>query len=1097
MATENGKKMNTATRFKIYNASAGSGKTHTLAVQYIARLLASWRDTETAYRQVLAVTFTNKATAEMKDRILQQLYGVSVGLEESEGFFRSVCDTLTEMGVDMDEETVRRESGRLLRAILHDYSRFRIETIDTFFHGILVNMARELGLPAGLRTDIDQENIINEAVDRIVNRTDRDKLRGWITDFVIQNIEEGKRWNIANEVKTFSKHIFDTEYLKSQKAITDFMCDDEKVAAMRKKFDEVEEELLSALEEYRDLLIHTVDNIEDFVEFSNGKDIISHIKKINLLRNGKNTLEAPGVRLLGFANDYNRLLKAKHPVAQEEKAPVVSAALAELLKVENHARPILNSIRLTRRNINTMRLLAAVASEVNAVAYERGAFLLANTNILLDRMVGDRDTSFIYEKTGAVLRHIMLDEFQDTSVLQWNNFQTLINDNMAKGGSTLVVGDVKQSIYRWRGGRPSILSNLHKEMQRYSPQRITLKNNFRSSRHIIQFNNALYSTITQSVNQLRTSSERWDINDTYIAEDVNQREPEKCHDGGFVSIVGYTDSKSKNWKNEATLEMCHIIKDMLEHGAKPEEMVILLRNNRDFDVVAQFFNRLLPDVPLVSDEVFSLSNSVAINILINAIRVICHPQDTASIGRLLHLHNPLMSVNEIFDGMDKKQPFRSACRLLPEGFADICGLRRMPFYELIIKLSAMFGLNDMKDQSAYLMSFYDSITDSIDDNTTGLTGFLRYWDQLLQKQSVPGGEVKGISVMTIHKSKGLQWKTVFVPYCDWQIKDSNKKGNTIWCQNDSPLLCGMPLTAIDIQKDAYDSIFSEDYIREVQNQRIDNLNLLYVATTRAEENLYLWGSGKQNKNGASACPTMMQMICSIISSLPGETNTDTDAIRHTFGHLAISGEDKNSNNKKSVSTNRLNPQYSFTDIDSTFYSSTVDFRQSNDAMRFTGCTDHEAETPEQAVYINTGSVLHEIFSHIITSDDMERIINSLPPALTRCHDDRDLRDTALKLLRRGMENPVVAEWFSGRYKVFNECSIVEPHPTTHHAHTQRPDRVMIDGKDIVVVDFKFGAPKQGHIDQVEHYMALLRDIYPDCNVRGYLWYVYQYVIKAI
>ena len=1078
-------------QFTIYNASAGAGKTFTLTVQYIARLLASGRESENVYRQILAVTFTNKATAEMKDRILQQLYGIGAGLKESDGYLANVRRELAEMGKAMDISDIRVGCQRALHNILHDYSRFRVETIDSFFRGIMTDMAHELGLPTGLRANIDSNKVIDEAVDRIIDRLDQnDSVRRWVTDFLLERMEEGRRWDVAREIKDFARHIFDDQYLKNKKSLTDFLCNDEEVKRLRERLRNLNEMMCAALAEHADNL-EQVCGESDMSNISYAGDFAKHIAYVRKVVAG-GELKDVGTRLQKYADDYASMLKKKHTPGDEAVARALNQGLRELLKAENTANAVITTVRLTQRNINPMRLLATVAREVNAIAQEHGSFLLANTPILLHLMVDGSDTPFIYEKTGAFLRHIMLDEFQDTSTLQWGNFQTLIADNMANNGSTLVVGDVKQSIYRWRGGDYSILAKLKKDMQQYAPQVQPLKTNHRSSRRVIDFNNHLYVALSDTINETKGTT-KWSLKTIYQDNEIKQEVPADRAETGYVELTAYKPDKDD--PTFAIERMCDKIEEMVAGGYNPNDIAILIRYRNEITPIADVFARRLPHIPLVSDDVFTLKQSSAVNILINAMRVIHHHDDRASLGRLIYLyHNHVLcdgkTLNQLFDTTETAQ-------LLPAAFADKGRLHRMPVYELISELAEMFSLSTLQGQSAYLMAFYDSIVDTMTNDNTSLTRILDYWDTSMCDKKIPRGDVYGVNVMTIHRAKGLEWKTVFMPHTDWKLMDaSHQNDNIMWCSTEgNELFDGLPCAAIPATKAAETSMFAKDYTREIQNQMVDNLNLLYVATTRAKDNLYIWGKNPQMKE-ESLNPSMTQIIATVIAKLPhGQVDmTDTET-RYAYGSPVLKDEEKKQD--RAVSQNRLDLRYENTDVDTTPHPVLMNFRQSTEALQFTGNGEHEAPTELQSRYINTGAVLHGIFSAVRSARDIHKVVGALPASMIRTDDGRDLRQYAVSLLEKGLTNSVLAELFSERYSITNECTIAERDEETGHIVEHRPDRVLSDGERTIVLDFKFGQPKEKHREQVRRYMRLIRQMHPYHKVEGLLWYVYQNELKRV
>lgn len=1120
-------------RFNIFSASAGSGKTFTLAVQFISRLIATQilakrgkGESIAAHRQILAVTFTNKATTEMKDRIIEQLYGIAHGLESSKGYLDAIQQALrTFMGIDLDVKDIQSESEIALQYILHDYSRFRVETIDAFFQSVLINMSHELGLPVGLRTDIDQPRAVNEAVNRIFARLDQtENIRRWIKEYITEQIDDGGNWNVSGKIKAFAGHIFDLPYIDNSESLTHLFDDTTKSELLRHTWKKLLKGCYDELTTAADNLaaaapsaIVTTNGVESCYsnDIINGRNIDTLIGKMRGIKeNSEHEIKTDSVRNKFLAPDTIIRGKDKKPLDEELACRIIKNLQRAIDSIEKNIKKI-NTLNIALKYYNQLRLLNAVNKAVAEVTAEKGNFLLANTPILLRNMLAPGDASFIYEKMGEHLHHIMLDEFQDTSQIQWHNFLSLICNNMDAGGTTLVVGDIKQSIYRWRDGDWNILHNLKENMRRYDAVRIPLNENHRSDRNIITFNNLLYSN-----DALIAQVNKFGHDVTSIYSDAYQNVPSYKADNegkGYIQVRSVYAEHRQDIDERILKNLCETIACLIKGGHKPSSIAILLRRKLEQTAIANAFALFLPDIPLVSSEVFKLSQSPAVNILIEALRVLHRPDDTPAIGRLIYLYQRHIVKAEIdlnawfVDNRCKDEGhFAAACRLLPSEFADITTLRRMPIYELLIKLSEMFGIKALTDQSAYLLAFYDQISDCLADNYGSLAMILQYWDEVLCDKTVPGGDIEGVNMLTIHKSKGLEYDTVLIPYCDWKLEDAQTHGNIIWCKNadKASYLRDIALTAAPITEAVKASEFENEYQAEREAERIDNLNLLYVATTRAKKNLFIWDhhtkmSDTTKKRIASEGEkgTDVSMGALILRSLlpSGSYSLEDDIIEYTFGKLHDCEKPK----KKKQTTNRMSIDYSPLPVDCTPYTMTTEFKQSNEALRFMNdirVDDGFTNGPsvKQQSFINTGIALHEILAHIKTTHDIPRAIASLPVGIATSK-GRDLADMAQRLIANGMKDAIVKDWFEGNYHVYNECTIIDPDPNTAAPVEHRPDRVMVshDGKQVIVVDYKFGTAKTDYKTQVRTYMRLLQNIYPDAEIRGYLWYIYNNNVEPV
>lgn len=1054
----------------VYKASAGSGKTFTLAVQYIKLLLQAEDVGE--YAHILAVTFTNKATAEMKDRILSQLYGIGHGLHSSRNYFHALKEALNDEGKNYSDEEIRLLCRRALHFILHDYNRFRVQTIDAFFQTIVRGVAHELGLAANLQVEISDTEVLSKAVDRIVDRLQDDpQVFAWLMSLVRDRIDNDQRWDVTRDVKNFGRAIFNEDYLIRGEKLRTVLNDTAFMRAFITHLQEIETTGVETIKSLGARLEKAVYEANvSFADFSNGQTLCTLVERFKA---GDLNVEI-GPRIRGWADDPLSLVKKADQTKRQdllEVADEVCSLLDEAINKIQSAQYMVNSARLAQAHLKPLCLLDAIDREVASINAENSRFNLAKTPILLSRMIGENDAPFIFEKIGALLHHVMIDEFQDTSRLQWKNFCVLLLESYAKGGQNLLVGDVKQSIYRWRGGDWRILGNIENEMNP-APIIRNLDTNRRSSRHIVEFNNEFFEEAVKqlssvSLEDIESIGGNFSFSSAYA--DVRQQIPEDKPQDGFVS-VSLLDAdnykKRDDWQPVILDELKQQIRQLHAEGLPYSEMTILVRNNSDMKPVIESFAQDSDMPAVVSDEAFLLSASPAVCALIAALRVLDDPHDAVS---SYYLRSTIPSFPA--EGLDSK-------------------LAMMPLYELLEALYQHLQLEKIENQDAYLFGFFDAVLDFLHTESSDIHSFLAYWDERLSRQSIPAGQVEGIRIITIHKAKGLEFHTVFMPFCCWAF-ERDRTTDLLWCSpQEAPYdqLQLLPITPNS--KTVPNSVFACDYAESHILSRLDELNTLYVGFTRATSNLFVWAVG--SKDGLSKSRrTVGDLIAAVIPD-------DTIVGEPMFAYDC----------KDDEHDNRMNLICSPLDVNMHSFPMGVSFRQSNRSQQMIASFSDDDDDSERARanhYIEIGRLLHDVLQQIETSSDIDTVLNAMERegVISRYAPDGSYvavrRSDVERWLARGLDNPKVASWFSGSWTLFNECSIVSVNPDTHQIDTHRPDRVMIskDGQHIVIVDFKFGHYLPAYDDQVRTYMRLISQMCPSAQVEGYLWFVYTDKVQTV
>lgn len=741
---------------------------------------------------------------------------------------------------------------------------------------------------------------------------------------------------------------------------------------------------------------------------------------------------------------------------------------------------LVNSCQLSLRYINNVRLLANINEEVRRLNYENNRFLLSDTNVLLHNLVHDGDSSFVFEKIGTTIRNVMIDEFQDTSRMQWDNFRLLLLEGLSQGENSLIVGDVKQSIYRWRNGDWGILNGLKDHIESFPINVKTLTTNRRSAGNIIEFNNKVFTAACHTLNDIYKSEqgeECKDLKEAYV--DVCQ-EKDKDPDGGYVKVTFLTEKEEMAYVEDTLQQLANETQLLVTAGIQLKDIAILVRKNKTIPLVADYFDKNTP-YKIVSDEAFQLNASLAICMIMDGLRYLSNPENRIAKAQLAAAYQNEILKNNIdlntllLNDIDE---------YLPVSFIEQQKkLRLMPLYELMEKLFGLFEMSRIKQQDAYLCAFFDAVVEYLQNNSSEMSAFIAFWEETLSQKTIPSGEVEGIRIISIHKSKGLEYHTVLLPFCDWNMEKERSLTHLIWCTPKVAPFNDLDIVPVNYSTAMQQSIYREEYLNERLQLWVDNLNLLYVAFTRAKKNLIIWGKDGLKGTVSELLQQAMGQI-----SIPqhehgsshlekSEDNTDTDNIAYEMGTLYLSEEKRTDG----IIKNKLlmNPEKIPLHLES--LESNIEFKQSNRSAEF---IRGEEETGER--YIRQGQLLHNLFSVIRTQDDIPSAIERLrfEGIIESAEQERQIK----KLTEWALNHPLVKEWYSGNWELYNECAII--YKEKGELQTRRPDRVMMKDGKVVVVDFKFGKKRTDYNKQVRDYMNLLSDMGYE-NIRGYLWYVFD------
>jgi ATP-dependent helicase/nuclease subunit A len=1124
----------------VYKASAGSGKTWRLTVEYLKLLVTN----PESYRSILAVTFTNKATTEMKERVLNALYELTHIDPEAkpEGISEALCH---ELGIS--PALAKSRATQAIGFLLHDYGRFRIETIDRFFQSVLRNLARELGLGAWLNIELNNDAVLNDAVDALIDKAGgNQELLQWMTDYMEELLQEGKSWKIAGVLKKFGNTIFKEYFKEKEIVLNEKLSDKGFLKAYKKQLREIEktslETLVQASEKFFSILNENNLAIEDFSRGKTGP--CSYFLKLRNGDCGEGTFTQRYVQEgLEDASKWSTKTSKFNARITSLAESRLNPLLWETEALRKRTYPILVSAQLAGKHLNQVGLLTDIAAEVREQNQENNRFLLSDTNALLKSLLNEADASFVYEKTGTELHHILFDEFQDTSRMQWDTFKPLLTEGLANGYDSLIVGDEKQSIYRWRNGDWRILGSIGKELRTVVVEEKKLENNWRSERNIINFNNALFTRLERTINQKHQDmfqTESPELSKAY--SDVIQQSG-KVENQGLVDISFLSAKNDSIYKPMVMSRMIRKIEELQRAGVRPDQMAILIRVNKSIPLIGTFFAEYKasaqsdPDIcyEVVSDDAFLLRSSKSVQILIDALTLLNDPinpipQALLKLDYQTDVQGMKGALHPLFEQTTKtaenqhrsktayKNPFidfhPEAAYLPAEFVTRFEALQRLPLYELVEELYRIFGLEKIPAQDSYLHCFMDKLSEYLLHAPSDLGSFLNHWEEILAETSIPAGSaVNGIRILSIHKAKGLEFHTVLIPFCDWSLLDT--KHLKVWCTPEVEPFRQLELVPIDYGSNMAASIFHKEYAEETLQLWVDALNLLYVAFTRAKHNLYIFCRGNDTQKKGKEPKTIANLLQDTLKEgLPeiggyteaqtvlfesvGDLRSDLEEneveqeedgvlMEATYRHGAFSLGATLVGEEKAVSV----LQNKGTDISLPFRSFPHKnrFRQSNRSREFCKGRDPEGFTTS---YIDRGKLLHRLFQDIRRRED---IPNALQTLINEGLLGTKQAEEFGKVAEKAMSLPVVEDWYSGDYRLFNECSILCSGPDGK-LQLKRPDRVMLSGKDVLVVDLKFGKPSPSHHPQVKEYMKLLTEM-GYSSVKGYLWYVEKELVEAV
>ncbi|MGB7526741.1 UvrD-helicase domain-containing protein [Sphingobacterium cellulitidis] len=1106
---------------KIVKASAGSGKTFSLTVHYLTLLLSK----ESSYREILAVTFTNKATAEMKGRIMTVLHGLAIADPKKE--IEQYRKQLLAQNANWNPQLIQEKANRIYRRILHDYSHFSVSTIDGFSQKVIRSFTYELNLDSAYAIEMNSNKVKRDLTVMLNQLLDeRPDLLEWIINYAEQKINNNENWNYRHQLMSLASLIFSENFQEFDSYM--ISADTHKIFnLLNSEIEEKTKTFLDALNQgleafkavYRSL------NIDESEMKGKSRNKLVSASKINVDLRKISISDIQGRIFDKFAEliDNEDAFTDGNKEVRYDYMQGIRPAIDAILALEQHFALYI-AYQSVQTNLYFLRLLKEMSDLLSQWRKDNSAQLISDAQILLNKLGLDEhsDPTFIWEKIGNKYNYFLFDEFQDTSRIQWKNYSPLLLNALAdatgKISEHLVVGDVKQSIYRWRNGDWRILlqqidqqvsSNFHLDAQNVKEfiENGTLDTNFRSLPNIINFNNYLFEKIPSLLQQVLNDKVAESLNEEGLIwwnetgnnnllikayENSKQLIPQEKLETGLpqgnieINFFPVSDGRARNNQvmEESLESLCQKIAEWIRSGKyKPADIGILVRSNAQAKMVIQelmrYKNSENLDFEVISGDALSLISNHAVGLIIETLRALVfqsekHVLHHANMAYLYQLAQGKSFFEESNWLKFKDNKLNELSAVLPTALIENWSqLQKMPLVHLVEKLIETYHLGDAGSiHLPYLLAFKDQVTAFSTQGERGIIQFLEYWDEDGEKAVLPSNDkVDAIEVSTIHKSKGLAYEVVMIPFSSWKL-DGLTNGD-FWINVLESPFSDLGKIPVKYTQTLGKSIFYKQYFEEMLFNYMDALNTFYVATTRAKSHLYISAPQfKETVDKKTGEILGAEVKNEFISDLLIQALSDTHSVfpleNYSLSLMDTEGKAKEKSKKDS--------DQEIKKISLDYYPQSLALESALE--KSTSRTINTILMLEKAAQY--GVLAHEIISLVKEESEIDPLVNQYIAEGILAVDEKDL---ILEEIQQIWNHPVINQWLTGDYKIWNESSII-----LEDGSTQRPDKVFTKDNETIVLDFKF---TQGdyinHKTQVGRYMNALSNV-GYSNIKGYLYY---------
>ncbi len=1020
----------------------------------------------------------------MKSRIVSVLRDIADGKRPS-------VQAELEIALGKTPDQLQKTAEQTLTDILHQYGRFAVVTIDSFFHQVIRSFAKEMGLQGSFSIDLDLDKVMQQVVDDMLLRVgedDKKSLKKWLTQFASERVENGESWDVRKEINKLSAQVLKDDFKPYSKEVLKLGENPAFFTELKKELDKIrysfENTLKSkASEGLKIMRKHGVDP----GDFKGGKtqspaNLFVKLQDEIVVTDGQR-------KKVGNHEDW---VKAKAP-----NGPALDACLAEglanlfdeIIAYHDDHLMVYESSKEALRYIYTFGILTEINRRIQDYRDENDVMLIADLPDFLHQIINDNDTPYIYEKVGSMFQHYLIDEFQDTSSFQWDNFRPLVRNASDQGEFSMVVGDVKQSIYRWRGGDWQLLQNRVKSDMGGSEMvhEDNLAMNWRSSYEVVQFNNQFF---TESLNVANAyfqnaleevlAGDRREQISGRIAEvlatyaDVVQEVPAfKEANQGLIQVEFLSELDSEEdegWKDLCASRTIKAVEEAQRSGYQLRDIAILTRNKKEGKLIANAFvnysssEEADPQLKyeVVSSEALYLTSSHLVRFVISLIKWLNDEDNTIVLAEWLfeyerYIKNSTKSETEIFSARNFWH------RVVPPAFVkEKDYLKTLPLYELVERLIGIFELNQHKVEFTYLQGFQDAILDYSKNERGDISSFLTWWEEVKDLKTIQlSDDNNAVKILTIHKSKGLEFPVVIIPFLNWDLDHSATNENIMWCQPGAePPYNRLPVIPLRYGKSLANTYWAMEYYDEKLKAFLDNLNLLYVAFTRPVDALFAFGKLPKPPRGKDQ-PDLEKLSVKSISDFCLTALKDQDAFDESIYQYSV-GQWPAKKHGKEVSSE----EFALGEYHCHSWREKVGV-QVRGALELGQTIFNESQ--------RQGLRIHDLISRVKYKDDLEQVLDS--PERT--------------FVTKVVEHPKLADWFDRKWQVDTEVGFLLP-----GGDMRRVDRMNRSKDQTIVIDFKTGIPREKDKKQVREYVSILQSMeYPD--PKGYLVYLSDMEVVAV
>ena len=1009
--------------FNIYNASAGTGKTFSLVRDYLTLLFNS-KNYE-LYKNILAITFTNKAVNEMKGRIVKYLINYSNSVDPDLIMLKEISKT-----TGLSKKEIFLKSSTILKNLLKNYSAFEICTIDKLTQKIVRNFTYELGIDSKYEVEIDQNEIINKAIDNLISKIElNDDSSKNIINFSSEKTLNDKSWDITTDLQDIAQLIFNENNFAELESIKDYDLKD---------FERWKKELKSKIKKYDSTAKKNGNKVLDIIE--NEKICVDSLKKTIVRHFTK-------ISLGDFNNLYKNLIEKNliegnlHvSIASEKDKAGIEKIRGDLLKIYRECKEIIFRKKLLKNilnNISPLSILSEIKKEIEILKDEENFLLISEFNKLVNEEIKNQPAPFIYEKIGTKFSHFFIDEFQDTSKMQWENLKPLIENSLSSEHSSLTLaGDPKQSIYRWRGGDVEEFMNLLNNESPFFFEKniINLNTNYRSSREIVDFNNSLFKHISDLY------ADNSDLFQILKFPEQNHSDDEK----GYLSLDFYEKNNKIDIEQFYNVQTLSNIDDLIKRGYSYQDICIIVRKKKEGVKIGDYLTE--NNIPIISSEVLNLSSSADIILILNLIHFHIEASDFNKINLCKSLCE-LNFINQLKEdfliGVLEKDFEDIKRHIMIDNFnLELEKLNRLSTYEALEYIIDEFKI--MKDGNAYVQFFLDFAHEYTNKFQTGLNEFVEYFEEKKEKLNIvnPQG-VNAVEIITIHKSKGLEFPVVIYPYANINIHgDLNPK---TWINIEDEKDIDLKKSLININKDLekIDKDLFNNYRTKLE---IDNINLLYVVLTRAKKELYILSDKNIDTTGKEKINLYSGIFISYLKKINAWDNSKSS---YDFGIKSLCRrESKPSKNliQNHVTVNsRIKQNIIISSKNSNSWLNDFDYAQEE------------------------GNVFHEIMEEISSEKDVTIALNKFYDL--GVIDDRQKEEYEKNILAI-INHSDLNKYYDEGLISFNEREII-----SISGVILVPDRlVFLNNSEVTIIDYKTGSESLSHMNQLNKYEAVLQEM---------------------